>query len=80
VTKLSLAIGILLGTTLPSAFGYEPSTEVTAPVVQSRLMAIYGGVPAILITVGALFLRRFPITRERHAEVRAALELRSETR
>ncbi len=77
VTKLSLAMGVLLGTTLPSAWGYEPSAELTTPIVQARLMLIYGGVPAILMTVGALFLRRFPITRERHAEVRAALEARS---
>ncbi len=75
-TKLSLALGVLLGTTLPAAFGYEPSAAVTTPVVQARLMAIYGGVPAILMAFGALFLRRFPITRERHAEVRAALRAR----
>jgi Na+/melibiose symporter-like transporter len=43
-------------------------------VVAARLMAIYGAVPAILMTLGALFLWRFPITRERHAEVRAALD------
>ncbi len=79
VTKLSLAMGVLLGTTLPSAFGYDPSAEVTTGAVQARLMVIYGGVPAILMAVGALLLRRFPITRERHAEVRAALEARSET-
>jgi Na+/melibiose symporter-like transporter len=76
-TKLALALGVLLGTTLPSAFGYEPSAEVTSSAVQARLMAIYGGVPAVLMATGALFLIRFPITRERHAEVRAALEARS---
>lgn len=76
VTKLSLALGVLLGTTLPSAFGYEPSLEGTTPAVQARLMAIYGGVPAVLMAAGGLFLRGFPITRERHAEVRAALEAR----
>jgi Na+/melibiose symporter-like transporter len=77
VTKLSLALGVLLGTTLPSAFGYDPSADVTTPAVQARLMAIYGGVPAILMALGALFLRRFPITRESHAAVRAELEARS---
>lgn len=77
VTKLSLALGVLLGTTLPAAFGYEPTAAVTTPAVQARLMAIYGGVPALLMALGALFLRRFPITRERHAEIRAELEARS---
>ena len=37
-------------------------------------MVIYGGVPALLMAAGALFLRGFPITRERHAEVRATLD------
>jgi Na+/melibiose symporter-like transporter len=36
-------------------------------------MAIYGGVPALLMGVGVLFLRGFPVTRERHAAVRAEL-------
>lgn len=76
-TKLALALGVLLGTALPSAFGYEPTSEVTSPAVQARLMAIYGGVPAGLMALGALFLRGFPVTRERHAEVRAELNARS---
>ena len=76
VTKLSLALGVLLGTTLPAAFGYDPSGDTVTPAVQARLMMIYGGVPAALMAVGALLLRGFPITRERHAEVRAALERR----
>jgi Na+/melibiose symporter-like transporter len=69
-------LGVLLGTTLPSAFGYDPSSEVTSTAIQARLMMIYGGVPAVLMAAGALFLRGFPITRDRHAQVRAALESR----
>ena len=76
-TKLSLALGVLLGTALPAAFGYEPAAGVTPPDVQARLMLIYGCVPALMMAAGVLFLHRFPITRERHAEVRAALEARS---
>jgi Na+/melibiose symporter-like transporter len=76
-TKLSLALGVLLGTALPAAFGYDPSGDVAPPDVQARLMVIYGWVPALMMAAGALFLRRFPITRERHAEVRAALEARA---
>jgi len=78
VTKLSLALGVLLGTTLPAAFGYDPSADLTPEHVQTRLMAIYGGVPAILMAIGAIFLRGFPITRERHAEVRRALDAATE--
>jgi len=40
------------------------------------LMFVYGGVPALLMGIGALFIRNFPITREAHAEVRAKLDAR----
>ncbi len=77
VIKLSLALGVVLGTTLPAALGYEPAADVIAPMIQGRLMAVYGAVPALLMALGALFLRDFPITRERHAEVRAQIEART---
>ena len=73
---MSLALGVLLGTLLPALSGYDPSGETVEVTIQARLMAIYGGVPAVLMGLGALFLWGFPITRERHAEVRAALERR----
>ncbi len=76
VIKLSLALGVLLATTLPAVFGYDPSGGDVAPAIQGRLMAIYGALPAVLMGAGALFLRHFPITRDRHAEVRAELEAR----
>ena len=76
VTKLALALGVLLGTALPAALGYDPSAETTSAEVQARLMAVYGGVPAILMAAGAAVLRGFPITKQRHAEVRAALDAR----
>jgi len=72
--KLSLALGVVLGTALPAAAGYDPSVDVVEGEIQTRLMAVYGLVPALLMTVGALCLRGFPITRERHAEVRARIE------
>ena len=73
-TKLALALGVLLGTVLPASVGYEPGATVTPSNVQANLMLIYGAVPALMMAAGVLFLRRFPITRERHAEVRAALD------
>lgn len=76
-TKLSLALGVLLGTSLPAAFGYEPSADGTSEGVQTRLMLVYGAIPAVLMAIGAMFLRRFPITRARHAQVRAELDSRA---
>jgi Na+/melibiose symporter-like transporter len=76
-TKLALALGVLLGTALPASFGYDPAAPVTSPQVQASLMLFYGCVPAVMMAAGAAFLYRFPITRERHAEVRAALAARA---
>jgi GPH family glycoside/pentoside/hexuronide:cation symporter len=75
--KLSLALGLLLGTALPASLGYDPAASTTPPDVQANLMLIYGFVPAVMMAAGAAFLYRFPITRERHAEVRAALDARA---
>jgi Na+/melibiose symporter-like transporter len=76
VTKLSLALGVLLGTALPAALGYDPSAEVVPVAIQTRLMAVYGAVPAVGMGVGALFLHHFPIDRAHHDSVRRALESR----
>ena len=74
--KLSLAVGVLLGTALPASLGFDPSAGMAPPDIQADLMAIYGILPALMMAAGVLFLRGFPITRERHAEVRAALRAR----
>ncbi|MGB0621222.1 MAG: MFS transporter [Myxococcota bacterium] len=74
VIKLSLALGVVLGTALPASGGYDPSAEIVSGEVQTRLMAIYGMVPALLMGIGAVCLRGFPITRERHAAVRAQID------
>ena len=74
--KLSLALGVLLGTLLPSALGYDPSSALTSPNVEAWLMVVYGLVPAVMMAAGALFLIGFPIDRERHDAVREQLERR----
>jgi Na+/melibiose symporter-like transporter len=74
--KLSLALGVLLGTLLPSMLDYDPSASEVSAEVQSGLMVVYGLVPAAMMAAGALFLLRFPIDRARHDQIRAALEAR----
>ena len=76
VIKLSLALGVLLGTALPAWAGYDPSGSGVPLEIQIRLMAIYGAIPAFLMALGAAFLWGFPITRERHAEIQAELAAR----
>ena len=69
-----LALGVILGTGLPAAAGYDPSADLIDPGVSAWLMAIYGAVPALLMAIGAFCLRGFPITRERQAAVRAEID------
>jgi GPH family glycoside/pentoside/hexuronide:cation symporter len=76
--KLSLALGVVLATVLPSLAGYSPSDSPPTPIIQGRLMMIYGALPAVLMAFGALFLFRFPITKARHDEVRAELDALAE--
>ena len=77
VIKLALGVGVLLGTALPAEFGYDPSAVSVSGDVQSALMSIYGIVPAVLMGLGALFLRGFPVTKQVHAQIRAKLEARA---
>lgn len=74
-TKLSLALGVVLGTALPAALGYLPGEPVEAAIA-ARVMAVYGLLPAVLMGLGALLLYGFPVTREVHAQVHAALSER----
>ena len=66
--ELSLAVGVMLGTALPAGFRYDPAATRTLPDVQARLMVIYDCAPALMMAAGATFMRRFSITREKHAD------------
>jgi Na+/melibiose symporter-like transporter len=74
VIKLSVALGVLLGTSLPAAFGFEPSATANPESAQLALRAVYGWLPAALMTFGAPFLWNFPLTRERQEALRAEID------
>lgn len=78
VVKLSVALGVLLGTAIPAAFGFEPAAETQGESGLLALRAVYGFVPAALMAVGAPFLWRFPITRERQEALRREIDARGE--
>ena len=72
--KLAVALGVLLGTSVPAVFGFEPGTGALDAQGIVALRLTYGVLPAALMALGAPFLWRFPITRERQAELRARIE------
>ena len=86
--KLGLALGLFLVSQALALSGYiTPPVGATAPVIQpdSALAAIrlmIGPIPALVLLAGIFLVRKFPITRENHAETlrelaerQAALEL-----
>ena len=78
VIKLAVALGVLLGTTLPAAFGFEPSLAPSGVDARAlfALRAVYGWLPAALMAIGAPFLWRFPITRGTQEALRAKIDAR----
>lgn len=74
VNKLAVALGVLGGTALPAAVGFDPSAGATSPEVSLRVMQIYGWVPALAMGLGAAFLWGFPIDEARQRALRATIE------
>jgi Na+/melibiose symporter-like transporter len=77
VIKGSLALGVVLATSLPAAFGFEPRLGAPTGSAMLALMAIYAWLPGLLMAAGGWFLWNFPITREAQLELRAELAARS---
>jgi sugar (glycoside-pentoside-hexuronide) transporter len=76
VMKLAagLAAGVV-GVAL-QLLGYVPNQPQT-PATILGIRLLYGPVPAVFILAALVVFRRFPLTRERHREVQAALALRA---
>lgn len=55
--------------------GYVPNAVQTESAILG-IKLLYGPIPAVFLVVGLILFRRFPLTRERHAEVQAALAAR----
>ncbi len=77
VTKAAIALGVLIATALPAAFGFDPGRESPSESATLGLLGVYGFLPGALMAAGAHFLWRFPLTREVQEGLRARLESRS---
>lgn len=62
-----------------AVIGYVPNVEQTAGALLG-LKLLYGPIPAVLLLGGLLAFAGFPLTRERHAAVQAALAARRHSR
>jgi GPH family glycoside/pentoside/hexuronide:cation symporter len=83
--KLGIGLGLfLVGTTL-DAFGFQspqpgqdPTTLTQPTTALDAIRFIVGPIPALLLLIGMLLAWRYPITRQRHAELHQVLAERNQ--
>lgn len=74
ISKLAIAIGVVLGTGIPALFGIEPSVPSSfTAAAEFALMGVYGWLPGLLMAAGAMALWHFPITHEAQRQLRAKI-------
>lgn len=71
--KLAIGLGVLLGTSLPALFGFDPTQTVHTESSQTALMVIYGWLPCLILASGLPFLWNFPIDKKHHEELRSKI-------
>jgi glycoside/pentoside/hexuronide:cation symporter, GPH family len=76
--KAAAAAGVLIGTSLPALAGFQPSDPQHTPDGLLALRAVYALLGPAFVIASAFVFYRFPITREKQAEVREAIEKRIE--
>ena len=74
--KIASSIAIPLALLMLDQTGYVPTAAEQAPAVVRGIQVLMGPVPAALLCGGILFALFYPLSRGRHAEVRAELERR----
>ena len=67
----AIAVGTVL-TLIEGLFGFSPGTD-NSPAAIEGLFIVYCAAPALALGIAYLPLIRYPLSRARHAEVRAEL-------
>jgi glycoside/pentoside/hexuronide:cation symporter, GPH family len=76
VHKFALSLAVLVVPFVLAFTGYRPNVTEQAPAVLWGLRILMGPIPAALLCAGILFAIRYPLTRERHAQIVRELEER----
>jgi len=74
--KMAIGLGVFLGTSLPAYYGFEPSAATHSAAAEYALMRIYGWLPCVIMVLAFPVLWHYPITKEKHRELRAQIEAR----
>jgi GPH family glycoside/pentoside/hexuronide:cation symporter len=74
--KVATSIALPLALLLLDATGYVPNAAQQSPSALMGIRVLAGPIPAVLLCIGIVFALLYPLSRERHAEVRQELERR----
>jgi len=74
--KIASSIAIPLTLLVLQASGYVGGAAQQSLSAQTGIRLVIGPVPALLLVVGIVFALRYPLSREKHAQVVAELEVR----
>jgi Na+/melibiose symporter-like transporter len=74
-TKLAGAMGIFASYQVLGAVDYKSGVENTPEAIHGMMLA-YIVVPVVFMIVAALCLRGYPLSKEKHADIRRELEIR----
>lgn len=72
-SKFAIGLGVLLGTSLPTWFGFDPAQTVNTEASLSALLVIYGWLPCLIMILGVPFLWNFPIDKHHQQSLRSQI-------
>jgi len=78
--KIGIAFGALIGTTLPTLFGFQTANVVNTPEALFGLLVTYAWVPMVILTLSAPFFWFYPLTQERQAALRHEIDTYAKSR
>ncbi len=76
VTKIGFALGIGIGLNFIGFYGFDSQAATQSESAITSLRVGTGGIPMLLLIPAVLLMLRFPLNRQRHAQIRRALEAR----
>jgi Na+/melibiose symporter-like transporter len=73
-SKIGVAAGILIGTTLPAAFGFETSTIQNSERALFALLATYAWIPMVIVGCATPFFWFYPLTEAVQKDLRSKID------
>ena len=77
--KVASSVALPLVLLVLQVTGYVPNAPVQPASAQLGIRIVVGPIPAVLLCLGILFALLYPLSREKHAEIRQQLEARRRT-